>query len=104
MSAHEVEYFSAEELAASTRLAGATGELISNWMQNNRGTDPYIVLAALGRLMSVSINECKDPDARIKAVTFVIHLMLGETDVDHRAVLRAVSLLTAGNAEGGFDA
>lgn len=99
----EVEYFNDEDKAASTKLAGATGELISNWMQNNKGTDPYIVLAALAKLISASINECEDPEGRKEALTFVMHMLLGETYACTGCVLRSLLLLISGD-EGKFDA
>lgn len=101
----EVEYFSDEEKAQSEALAGATGELIANWMENNRNEDPHVVLGALAKLISVSINECEDPEQRKAALTFVMHMLLGETYACTHCVLRDLLLLTnPERSDGGFDA
>lgn len=99
----EIEYFSDKDKAEAERLAGATGELVANWMENNKGSDPYVVLAALTKLISVSINECEDPEGRKEALTFVMHMLLGETYTCTGCVLRALLLLVSGE-EGHYDA
>ena len=100
----DIEYITDAEKTAANKLAACASELIDNWLTNNGDQEPYVILAALTKLLTRMLHACPDKQICLQAVVFVIHMLLGETQVDHKAVLHIVAALTAGAADGGFNA
>jgi hypothetical protein len=100
----DVEYITTAENAEADKLADCTSELIENWTRNNGDCEPYVILTALTKLLTRMLRGAPNEEVRLHAAVFIIHMLLGETEVDHHKVMRTVALLTAGAADGGFNA